>query len=305
MNINKIISIMERRGFLRWVPTEVYLKLRYQRLMGYKLDLENPKLYTEKLQALKLKYANSSNLPQYTVMADKVKAKEYVGRILGEEFIIPTLGIWDGYEQINFDTLPDKFVLKTNHDSGGVVVCSDKAKFDKKKARIKLTKSLKRNFYWFGREPQYRDIKPQIFAEQYMQNSDQGLHDYKVWCFNGKALYAQYKTPSNAILFVMLVSAIAPFFGRTALNWIVDMSSIGAAIGYAYTSAAAMKFAWQEKRWTIVCTGAFGTVMGILFAALLLIPIPMLNCSLSKESYICLIVWVLMGIVFYFQKRKS
>ena len=194
MNINKIISIMERRGFLRWVPTEVYLKLRYQRLMGYKLDLENPKLYTEKLQALKLKYANSSNLPQYTVMADKVKAKEYVGRILGEEFIIPTLGIWDGYEQINFDTLPDKFVLKTNHDSGGVVVCSDKAKFDKKKARIKLTKSLKRNFYWFGREPQYRDIKPQIFAEQYMQNSDQGLHDYKVWCFNGKALYTQYIT---------------------------------------------------------------------------------------------------------------
>ena len=93
MNINKIISIMERRGFLRWVPTEVYLKLRYQRLMGYKLDLENPKLYTEKLQALKLKYANSSNLPQYTVMADKVKAKEYVGRILGEEFIIQTLGI--------------------------------------------------------------------------------------------------------------------------------------------------------------------------------------------------------------------
>ena len=194
MNINKIISIMERRGFLRWVPTEVYLKLRYHRLMGYKLDLENPKLYTEKLQALKLKYANSSNLPQYTVMADKVKAKEYVGRILGEEFIIPTLGIWDGYEQINFDTLPDKFVLKTNHDSGGVVVCSDKAKFDKKKARIKLTKSLKRNFYWFGREPQYRDIKPQIFAEQYMQNSDQGLHDYKVWCFNGKALYTQYIT---------------------------------------------------------------------------------------------------------------
>jgi amino acid transporter len=118
-------------------------------------------------------------------------------------------------------------------------------------------------------------------------------------------LHAQYKTPSNAILFVMLVSAIAPFFGRTALNWIVDMSSIGAAIGYAYTSAAAMKFAWQEKRWTIVCTGAFGTVMGILFAALLLIPIPMMNCSLSKESYICLIVWVLMGIVFYFQKRKS
>jgi len=194
MNINKIISIMERRGFLRWIPTEMYLKLRYQRLTGHKLDLENPKLYTEKLQALKLKYANSSNLPQYTVMADKIKAKEYVGRVLGEEYIIPTLGIWDCYEKIDFDALPDKFVLKTNHDSGGVVVCSNKAKLDKKKARIKLTKSLKRNFYWYGREPQYRDIKPKIFAEQFMQNSEQGLHDYKVWCFNGKALYTQYIT---------------------------------------------------------------------------------------------------------------
>lgn len=194
MNINKIISIMERRGFLRWVPTETYLKLRYQRLIGHKLDLENPKLYTEKLQALKLKYANSSNLPQYTVMADKIKAKEYVGRVLGNEYIIPTLGIWNCYEQIDFEALPDKFVLKTNHDSGGVVVCSNKAKLDKKKARIKLTKSLKRNFYWFGREPQYRDIKPQIFAEEFLQNSEQGLHDYKVWCFNGKALYTQYIT---------------------------------------------------------------------------------------------------------------
>mgnify|MGYP000135677094 FL=1 len=194
MNINKIISIMERRGFLRWIPTEMYLKLRYWRLTGHKLDLENPKLYTEKLQALKLKYANSSNLPQYTVMADKIKAKEYVGRVLGEEYIIPTLGIWDCYEKIDFDALPDKFVLKTNHDSGGVVVCSNKAKLDKKKARIKLTKSLKRNFYWYGREPQYRDIKPKIFAEQFMQNSEQGLHDYKVWCFNGKALYTQYIT---------------------------------------------------------------------------------------------------------------
>lgn len=185
---------MERRGFLRWVPTETYLKLRYQRLIGHKLDLENPKLYTEKLQALKLKYANSSNLPQYTVMADKIKAKEYVGRVLGNEYIIPTLGIWNCYEQIDFEALPDKFVLKTNHDSGGVVVCSNKAKLDKKKARIKLTKSLKRNFYWFGREPQYRDIKPQIFAEEFLQNSEQGLHDYKVWCFNGKALYTQYIT---------------------------------------------------------------------------------------------------------------
>ena len=181
---------MERRGFFRWMPTKPYLKLRYKRLMGHKLDLENPKLYTEKLQALKLKYANSSNLPQYTVMADKIKAKEYVARMLGEEYIVPTLGIWDSYDEINFDDLPQKFVLKTNHDSGGVVVCSDKGKLNREKARIKLTKSLKRNFYWYGREPQYRDIKPQIFAEELIKaSSGEELVEYKMFCFDGKMKY--------------------------------------------------------------------------------------------------------------------
>ena len=194
MKFKKIISILERRGFFRWMPTKPYLKLRYKRLMGAKLDLDAPKLYAEKLQALKVRYADSPNLPQYTIMADKIKAKEYVADVLGKEYIVPTLGVWNNFDEINFDALPDKFVLKTNHDSGGVVVCSNKAKLDKKKARTKLTKSLKRNFYWFGREPQYRDIKPQIFAEEFMQNSEQGLHDYKVWCFNGKALYTQYIT---------------------------------------------------------------------------------------------------------------
>lgn len=190
MNINKIISIMERRGFLRWVPTEMYLKLRYQRLMGHKLDLNNPQLYTEKLQALKLKYTSSPNLPQYTVMADKIKAKEYVANVLGNEYIIPTIDVWNNFKDVNFEQLPPRFVLKTNHDSGGVVVCTDKEKLDIEQAKVKLTKSLRRNFYWYGREPQYKDIKPQIFAEELIDvSANEELIEYKMFCFNGKMKY--------------------------------------------------------------------------------------------------------------------
>ena len=111
-------------------------------------------------------------------------------------------------------------------------------------------------------------------------------------------LHERYKTPAHAILFVLVIALIAPFFGRTALGWIVDMSSIGAAIGYGYTSLAAFKFAKKEKN-----TGIIGSIMALLFIVLLLVPIPMFNCSLGKESYICLIVWIVMGVVFYFTAK--
>lgn len=115
----------------------------------------------------------------------------------------------------------------------------------------------------------------------------------------------RFNTPKNAILFVMVIALIAPFFGRTALGWIVDMSSLGAAIGYLYTSAAAVKRAWKEKKTDIVVTGLLGTVFGVLFCVLLLVPIPLFNCSLSRESYICLLVWILLGAVFYFVSKKK
>ena len=117
-------------------------------------------------------------------------------------------------------------------------------------------------------------------------------------------LHKKYDTPYVAILFVMAVALIAPFFGRTALGWIVDMSSLGAAIGYGYTSAAAAKYAKQEKNVPILLTGIFGTLMAIVFAVLLLVPIPALSCSLGKESYICLAVWVLLGLIFYISTRR-
>ncbi|MGM9551700.1 MAG: APC family permease [Clostridia bacterium] len=118
-------------------------------------------------------------------------------------------------------------------------------------------------------------------------------------------LHEKYKTPANAIIFVMVISLVAPFFGRTALGWIVDMSSLGAAIGYGYTSAAALKLSLKEKNAGIIITSIIGTIMAIIFMVLLLIPIPLFNCSLGKESYICLLIWIVLGVVFYVTSRKK
>lgn len=119
-------------------------------------------------------------------------------------------------------------------------------------------------------------------------------------------LDVKYNTPKNAIIFTLCVSVLAPFFGRTALNWIVDMSSTGAAIGYGYTSLAALKLALKEKNIPVAITGAVGSVFSLIFLVLLLVPIKVLNCSLGKEPYICLIVWIILGIVFYiFSNRKN
>lgn len=117
-------------------------------------------------------------------------------------------------------------------------------------------------------------------------------------------LHGKYKTPAHAILFVLIIALIAPFFGRTALGWIVDMSSIGAAIGYGYTSLAAYKFAKKENNKGIMVTGIIGGIMALAFMVLLLVPIPMFNCSLGTESYICLIAWVLIGVVFYIYSKR-
>ncbi len=115
----------------------------------------------------------------------------------------------------------------------------------------------------------------------------------------------RYKTPANAIKFVLVIALVAPFFGRTALGWIVDMSSIGAAIGYGYTSLAAFKFAKKEKHTPIMVTGVIGFLMALVFVVLLLVPIPMFNCSLGKESYICLLIWIVLGLVFYVTSSRK
>ena len=120
-------------------------------------------------------------------MVDKAEAKEYAAEIIGHEHIIPTLGVWDSFDEIDFDSLPFQFVLKTTHDSGGVVICRDKSNFDLTAARRKLNKSLRHNFFLDHREYPYKNVKPRIIAEQYMEDEDgKGLKDYKFFCFNGE-----------------------------------------------------------------------------------------------------------------------
>ena len=151
--------------------------------MGKRLNLKNPTTFNEKLQWLKL----YNRKPEYTIMVDKVKAKEYVAKIIGEEHIIPTLGVWDDPDEIDFDKLPNQFVLKCSHDSGGLVICKDKAKLNKNKALERIGFCLKRNYYVATREYPYKDVPHRILAEKYMTNNGgtEELTDYKFFCFNG------------------------------------------------------------------------------------------------------------------------
>lgn len=170
----------------KWVDDEPFLKFAYRLKMGKTLDLEHPKTFNEKIQWLKL----HDRKPEYTTMVDKYLVKKYVADIIGEEFIIPTLGKWDKFDDIDFDKLPNQFVLKCNHDSGSVVVVKDKSKFDDKAraaARKKLDGSLKRNYFWIERGWAYKNIVPCIIAEKYMEDDGRtGLTDYKIHCFNGE-----------------------------------------------------------------------------------------------------------------------
>ena len=166
-------------------PDKLYLKILYRVKMGRPLDLKNPQRFSEKLQWLKL----YDRKPEYTTMVDKIAAKGYVAGIIGEKYIIPTLGTWHHFDEIDFDKLPDKFVLKTNHGGGGsaVVICKDKAKFNKARAKAILESSLKRSIYPALREWPYKNVKPMILAEKLLEDEGaHGLMDYKVFCCNGE-----------------------------------------------------------------------------------------------------------------------
>ena len=165
------------------VPEEWYLKRQFLKKVGYPLDLDNPKTFNEKLQWLKLHDRN----PLYTKMVDKYEAKKYVADIIGEEYIIPTLGVWDHFDEIDFEQLPEQFVLKCTHDSGSIAICKDKATFDKKTAKKKLERGLRYNYYYSGGfEWPYKNVKPRIIAEKYMvDESAEQLKDYKIFNFDG------------------------------------------------------------------------------------------------------------------------
>ena len=165
------------------LPDWLYLKLKYKQRTGDKLHLLNPKTFNEKLQWLKL----HDRKPEYSLMVDKYEAKKYIASIIGEEYIIPTLGVWDKFEDIDFTLLPDKFVLKATHDSGGVLICRDKNTFDYDKARDKINAHLANDYYKHGREWPYKNVKHRIIAEEYLEDDKvKELRDYKFFCFEGK-----------------------------------------------------------------------------------------------------------------------
>lgn len=146
------------------------------------LHLNPPRTYNEKLQWLKL----YDRRPEYTMMVDKVTAKGYVAEVIGEEYIIPTLGVWGKFDDIDFNSLPNQFVLKCTHDSGGLVICTNKAELDIASIKSKINKCLRRNYFWGTREYPYKNVRPRILIEKYMGDGDQDLRDYKFMCFNGK-----------------------------------------------------------------------------------------------------------------------
>ena len=161
---------------------EKYIKFLWKYRMGYPLNLDNPRTYNEKLQWLKL----YNRKPEYTVMVDKYLAKDYVASVIGNEYIIPTLGVWDNVEDIDFQSLPNQFVLKCTHDSGGLCICKDKSELDIFQVKKKLREALKKEFYWYGREWPYKNVRRRILAEQYMEDAEtHELRDYKFFCFDG------------------------------------------------------------------------------------------------------------------------
>lgn len=162
---------------------KTFIKIEYRNRMRKKLNLKNPQTFNEKLQWLKI----YDRKPIYTTMVDKYEVKNYVADKIGDEYIIPTLGVWDSFDEIDFDSLPDQFVLKCTHDSGGLVICKDKSKLNKEKAKKKIELSLNRNYYYHGREWAYKDVKPRVIAEKYMEDKNsKDLKDYKFFCFDGK-----------------------------------------------------------------------------------------------------------------------
>lgn len=188
MIIKDVIRKLYRHFFFdlingaKCIPDALYLQMEYRAKLGKKLHLAHPVEFNEKLQWLKLYNRN----PYYTLLADKCEVKKIVANIIGEEYVIPTLGVWNCWNEIDFEQLPNQFVLKCTHDSGGLVICKDKKNFDMDMAKQKIEDSLKREYYWYGREWPYKNIKPRIIAEKYMvDESGSELKDYKIFNFGG------------------------------------------------------------------------------------------------------------------------
>ncbi|RHP51233.1 glycosyl transferase [Clostridiaceae bacterium AF31-3BH] len=180
MNRDKVMTFVKKS--LRFLPDKCYIELYYRLRVGRKLNTNNPTTLNEKLQWLKFNY----RFPLQSIVSDKLLVRDYVKDKIGEKYLIPLLGCWGKYDDIDFSQLPEQFVLKCNHDSGGLVVCTNKEKINHVKSKNKIEKSLKNNFFYIGREYQYRNIKPRIICEKFISDNGNVPMDYKIYCFNGK-----------------------------------------------------------------------------------------------------------------------
>lgn len=180
------LKLLDKTAFL--FPDKLFLRLKFRLRMHRKLNLKNPKAYNDKLQWLKLYYRK----PEFVQMVDKVAAKDYAAGIIGRNHVIPTIGVFNSVDEIDWNSLPDKFVLKCTHDSGGIIVCTDKSKLDIEKTKAKLSKGLKTDYYHQYREWPYKNVPRRLICEEYMvDESGYELKDYKFFCFDGepKALF--------------------------------------------------------------------------------------------------------------------
>jgi len=203
--LKKLISELSRphilllKIFVKYpylISDKLFLSYKFRLLMHKKLDLKNPKTYNEKLQWLKL----YDKKPEYSDMVDKYEAKRVVANLIGEQYIIPTIGVWEEFADIDFKQLSEQFVLKTTHDSGGVIICKDKSKLDIAAARKKINFRLKHNYFNYDREWPYKNLRPRIVAEQLMVDENgMELKDYKFFCFDGepKAMFIATGRPHD------------------------------------------------------------------------------------------------------------
>lgn len=182
--LQRLISKMISKGIFNFLSDKTFFKLAFWARLNQKLDLENPISLNEKIQWLKLNDRKES----YAKIVDKFAVRDFIKETLGEEYLVPLVGgPWNSFDEIDFDLLPNNFVLKTTHDSGGVIVVPDKSKMDKVAAKKKIVKSMKNNYFYPNREWPYKNINPQIIAEEYLvDSSGSELKDYKIICFNGK-----------------------------------------------------------------------------------------------------------------------
>lgn len=182
-NPRLIVPFLGSRGWFHFLSDESYLRVCYKAYIGKDLDLNDPKGFNEKLQWLKLHDRN----PLYCNLVDKYSVKEWVAETIGSEYVIPCYAVWNSADEIDVTRLPSSFVIKPTHDSGNTIICKDKSTFDLVHTKKSLTKSLKKNFYWNGREWPYKNVKPRIIAEELLPSNDlEGIPDYKFMCFQGK-----------------------------------------------------------------------------------------------------------------------